>query len=136
MPFQKDQSVASLLKPRLVEGAKSSYDFLGKFLPKFPRYDHSTMIIDDKGMKPTLEYVGEISLEFCNERFRQKVFDALKERGVIDVRVDPQNIDFQKLADLCQKRQGNKDAFYQRYQIKNMSDTSFAYWACADDPKR
>jgi hypothetical protein len=123
------QTEVVALKPRLVEGAVSSYNFLNKSFVKFPGIDCSVMVLDGPEMKSSLEYVGEISLDFCNRNFKEKVFQKLKENKVIDVRVDPEAIGFGHLADFCQKRLRTKDSMFQRYQVKNMADTSFFYGA-------
>jgi hypothetical protein len=128
-PRPRYQSEAVVLKPRLVEGAASSYNFLGKEFVKFPGMDSSVMIIDGPEMKSSLEYVGEISLEFCNDRFRDKVAETLKKNGVIDVHVDLEKINFQKQAEACEKRIKRGDYMFTRRYVKNMLDTSLFYGA-------
>ena len=129
MPRPRYQTENVVLKPRLVEGAVSSYNFLNPLLKKFIGNDRSTMVVYGLEMAGSLAYVGEISLEFCNLKFKDKVFDTLKNRGVIDVRVDPDKINFEQIARSCKNHLMRNDKMFQRYEVKNMASTSFAYGA-------
>jgi hypothetical protein len=131
MTSKKSSQYIIRINPRLADEAVKSYDFLGKKFPIFPGFSNSAMVIDDPEMGPTLKCVGEISSEFCNETFKQHVFNNLKGRKLVGRRFEPDKIYFPSQVIFCKKHLTGNDTVFLRYEVENMLDTSFLYGAYA-----